>query len=69
MEAAEAARQECDHADAYGRCTWGHILNEEACEALGESNAKGLRAELVQVAAVATAMIEAIDRLGNGEKP
>lgn len=43
--------------------TWGHILVEElaeAVDAIGDSSA--LRAELIQVAAVAVAWIEAIDR-------
>lgn len=41
---------------------WDGILLEEVYEALAESNAAKLRAELVQVAAVAVAWIEAIDR-------
>lgn len=41
---------------------WDGILLEEALEALAESDPAKARAELVQVAAVAVAMIEHIDR-------
>jgi len=41
---------------------WDGILLEEVYEALAESDPAKLRAELVQVAAVAVAWIEAIDR-------
>jgi hypothetical protein len=41
---------------------WVDILEEEVAEALAESDPAKLRAELVQVAAVAMAWIEAIDR-------
>lgn len=43
-------------------CAWDGILLEEVYEALGASTEDELRAELVQVAAVAVAMIECIDR-------
>lgn len=44
-------------------CTaWEGVLLEEVYEALAESDPVRLREELVQVAAVATAWIEAIDR-------
>lgn len=45
-----------------GRCTYEAILTEEWAEALAESDPTRLRAELVQVAAVAVAWIEKIDR-------
>ncbi|MFI9200197.1 hypothetical protein [Streptomyces sp. NPDC053048] len=56
-----------------GRCTqhpdtphthtaWDGVLLEEVYEALAEGNPEKLRAELVQVAAVACAWIAAIDR-------
>jgi hypothetical protein len=45
-----------------GRLGWDLILLEEVYEALAESDPALLRAELVQVAAVAAAWIEAIDR-------
>lgn len=40
------------------------ILDAEVCEAFDESDSKKLRANLVQVAAVAVNWIEAIDRRG-----
>lgn len=45
-----------------GSGTWRDILEEEVAEALAEHDPQTLRAELVQVAAVAVAWIEAIDR-------
>lgn len=41
---------------------WSDILAEEVYEAMAEDDPAKLRAELVQVAAVATAWMEAIDR-------
>jgi len=41
---------------------WDGVLLEEVYEALAESDPERLRAELVQVAAVAVAWIQAIDR-------
>lgn len=54
-------RMECDHAFAAGEGTWRHILLEEVYEALAEEDVEKLRAELVQVGAVAAAWIEDID--------
>ena len=45
-----------------GQLTWDGILLEEVYEALSEVDPEKIRAELVQVAAVAVAMIECIDR-------
>ncbi|MEW9874019.1 hypothetical protein [Arthrobacter sp. HS15c] len=45
-----------------GQCTWLHILREEVFEAFAEEDPVKLRAELIQVAAVATQWVEAIDR-------
>lgn len=45
-----------------GTITWRDILTEEVFEAYAESDPVKLRAELVQVAAVAVKMCEAIDR-------
>jgi hypothetical protein len=59
---AAAARTLCQGAAASGHLDWLHILREEVAEAFAESDPAKLRAELVQVAAVATAWIEAIDR-------
>ncbi|MGH3442019.1 MAG: hypothetical protein ACRDUY_08240 [Nitriliruptorales bacterium] len=56
------AREETDRAAARGDLTWRHILFEEAAEAFDEGNPQALREELIQVAAVAHAWVEAIDR-------
>jgi hypothetical protein len=61
-EIADMARESCQRAFAEGDGTWRHILEEEVCEAFAESDPVKLRAELVQVAAVAVQMVEAIDR-------
>lgn len=45
-----------------GQGTWRDILEEEVAEALAERDPGALREELVQVAAVAVAWVEAIDR-------
>lgn len=60
---ADRARWLCDEMFRRGQGTWGHILVEEVAEAICTlSDTPALRAELVQIAAVATAWIEAIDR-------
>ncbi|KZM78434.1 hypothetical protein A0J59_13720 [Cellulosimicrobium sp. I38E] len=51
-----------DTAANAGTLTWRHILLEEVFEALAEDDPERLRAELVQVAAVAQQWAEAIDR-------
>lgn len=61
---ADKARRECDTAAAAGHVTWRLILREEYREALAATSVEELREELVQVAAVAVAWIEAIDRRG-----
>ena len=61
-DACDAARMLCDLRHREGRGTWSDILREEVCEAFAESDPRKLRAELVQVAAVAVAWVEAIDR-------
>lgn len=55
-------RFRCDGAAKAGDVTWKHILLEEVYEALAESDPAKLREELIQVAAVAAAWVEAIDR-------
>lgn len=45
-----------------GKLSWDGILLEEAFEAAGETDPERLIAELIQVAAVAVAWIEAIKR-------
>lgn len=56
------ARERCDRVHSEGRGTWEHILTEEFYEALAESDPAKLRAELIQVAAVAVQWVEALDR-------
>lgn len=57
-----AAQQRCDALAASGMLTWQAILAEEVAEAFAESDPERLRAELVQVAAVAVQWVEALDR-------
>lgn len=52
----------CRAAGPHTHTAWDGVLLEEVYEALAESDPAKLRAELVQVAAVATAWVEAIDR-------
>ncbi|MEU4216216.1 hypothetical protein [Actinoplanes sp. NPDC026623] len=59
---ADAARRACQREAEAGHRTWRSILFEEVAEAFAETAPAALRAELVQVAAVAAAWIEAIDR-------
>lgn len=61
---ANMARDACNQAARLGELTYRHILREEVYEAFAESDPAKLRTELVQVAAVAVAWIEAIDRRG-----
>jgi hypothetical protein len=49
-------------AEGGGDLTWIEILGEEVAEAFAEPDPQLLRAELLQVAAVAVAWIECIDR-------
>jgi hypothetical protein len=62
VEALSKARATCDLHVRCDALTFADILTEEFCEAMVESDPEKLRAELVQVAAVAAAWIEAIDR-------
>lgn len=50
-----------------GSVTWWHILRDEVFEAAAEDDPARLRAELVQVAAVALKMIDALDRVSTPE--
>lgn len=61
---AERARARCQQLAADGAVTWRVILREEVYEAFAEHDPARLRAELVQVAAVAACWVEAIDRRG-----
>jgi hypothetical protein len=62
VERAIAARRNCQLAATNDTTAWDLVLLEEVYEALAEGRPEQLRAELVQVAAVAVAWIEAIDR-------
>lgn len=59
---ANMVKRQCDRAAEVGKLSWANILFEEVAEALSEDNEDFLRAELVQVAAVAAAWVECIDR-------
>lgn len=59
---ADWAREDCDRAARDGKLTWRLILGEEVWEAFAETDPVKLRAELIQVAAVAVNWVEAIDR-------
>ena len=58
------ARNMTDQLNKEGRATYLEIMLEEVVEAFSESHPASLRAELIQVAAVAVQWIEAIDRRG-----
>ncbi|GLZ77095.1 hypothetical protein Afil01_19020 [Actinorhabdospora filicis] len=68
QEALEATRDITDRSAEVGTLTWAEILSEEVAEALAEHDPVKLRAELIQVAAVAVAWVEAIDRRTNGRR-
>lgn len=59
---AEMMRAATNQAARNGTLAWVHIFGEEALEAIAESDPAKLRAELIQVAAVAVAWAAAIDR-------
>lgn len=59
---ANTSRVACDIAFKLGVGTWENIFTEEVDEALAESDPQRLRVELLQVAAVAVAWAQAIDR-------
>lgn len=59
--AAEDARNHCNFLAEHGGADWRAVLMEEVCEAMAEDDPAALRAELVQVAAVAAAWTEDID--------
>jgi hypothetical protein len=61
VQAARAQRA-CEYASKHHTLTWRHILAEEVAEAFAEDDPELLRAELIQVAAVAVRWVEALDR-------
>ncbi|WP_248960466.1 NUDIX hydrolase [Sphaerisporangium perillae] len=62
--AADRAKRAVEEAKAGQGVTWRHILHEEVLEAFAEDDPDALRAELVQVAAVAVKWIQALDQRG-----
>lgn len=63
IEQANRFRRQCDHATEQGTVTWFDILREEVYEFAAEADPAKARVELIQVAAVATAIVEFIDRM------
>lgn len=61
-EALKSARFACEWAVGRNCLTWRHVLAEEVAEAFAETDPTRLRAELIQVAAVALQWVEHIDR-------
>lgn len=58
------AKANCDTAYKEGRLLYSHIFMEEVIEAMSADTPQDLRKELIQVAAVAVAWIESLDRNG-----
>lgn len=58
---AKARTDAASHSQGDGTVTFEHILTEEWAEAIAEDEPEALRAELMQVAAVAVQWIEALD--------
>ncbi|WP_242890171.1 hypothetical protein [Actinomadura litoris] len=65
---AQTARGECERLFEQDAGTWRDVLLEEVAEVFAEDDPVALRDELIQVAAVAQAWIEAIDRRGGREE-
>lgn len=49
------------HEAAHGKPTWMHLIREEVAEAFAEGDPAKLRAELLQVAALAVSAVEKLD--------
>ncbi|MGW5687161.1 2'-5' RNA ligase family protein [Nonomuraea sp. NPDC003754] len=62
--AADRAKADLETAKRAGAVTWRHILHEEVLEAFAESDPDRLRAELIQVAAVAVKWAQALGGRG-----
>jgi len=58
----DQAQELTDRCHAKGVVTWWHVLREEVYEAFAESDPAKLRAELIQVGAMAVRWIEDLDR-------
>lgn len=59
---ADMARKICQRAAAAGKQKWRHILREVASDVFAKSDTAVLRSKVLEVAAVAAAWVEAIDR-------
>lgn len=59
---ASVSKKANDDSARLGNLTWADILLEEVYEAIAEKDPKKIREELIQVAAVAAAAIECLDR-------
>lgn len=56
-------KEECEWAREHGLLSWRHILMEEVAEAFAEApGSEALRVELIQVAAVAVAWAERLNK-------
>ncbi len=64
VKMARLAREGCDEAFNTGRGSWCHVLAEDFAWAMAQAGHGGLRSELINVAAVAVAWIEDLDRRG-----
>lgn len=58
----DTAKRICEKAFREGKGSWAHILFEEFCEVMCAKTVGDMREELIQLAAVATQWVEAIDR-------
>jgi hypothetical protein len=58
---AQRAKAATDKASESGKVTWRHILLKEVFEAIASDDPFELRAELVQIAAVAVKMVDRVD--------
>lgn len=65
----DQCKKRTDIAAAAGSLTFADILLEEVFEAVAEEDPDKLRAELIQVAAVAAQWVEAIDRADAFDRP
>lgn len=63
----ELRREYEDYVADVGLPTWAHLLREEVAEAMKERPGPKLRAELIQVASLAVAMIERLPKEGVDE--
>ena len=62
ISSANDARATCDQAASLNKLSWAHILIEELAEVVESDNEAHAREELIQLAAVCVAAVEAIDR-------